>query len=166
MTPSSLRFQIKPCKWWGTGDGSSESMLEFAPQGEVALPQQAGSWFWSKPLTFCKKQTLWSLNSWKPLQSRETLALEGNQHRRSEGRYLFMSGKPTHTQKRPQKAGETIRGTPWSGTPWSFCAAVFPLPVSYAVFLAPLVAQRQRIHLQCRRLGFHPWVGKIPWRRK
>ena len=19
---------------------------------------------------------------------------------------------------------------------------------------------------QCRRLGFHPWVGKIPWRRK
>jgi len=21
-------------------------------------------------------------------------------------------------------------------------------------------------HLQCRRSGFHPWVGKIPWRRK
>ena len=21
------------------------------------------------------------------------------------------------------------------------------------------------IHLQCRRPGFHPWVGKIPWRR-
>jgi len=23
-----------------------------------------------------------------------------------------------------------------------------------------------RIHLQCRRPGFDPWVGKIPWRRK
>ena len=23
-----------------------------------------------------------------------------------------------------------------------------------------------RTHLQCRRPGFHPWVGKIPWRRK
>ena len=24
----------------------------------------------------------------------------------------------------------------------------------------------QRIHLQCRRHGFNPWVGKIPWRRE
>ena len=24
----------------------------------------------------------------------------------------------------------------------------------------------ERICLQCRRLGFDPWVGKIPWRRK
>ena len=23
-----------------------------------------------------------------------------------------------------------------------------------------------RIRLQCRRPGFHPWVGKIPWRRE
>ena len=23
----------------------------------------------------------------------------------------------------------------------------------------------QRIHLQCRRPGFDPWVGKMPWRR-
>ena len=28
-----------------------------------------------------------------------------------------------------------------------------------------LVAQL-RIYLQCRRLGFDPWVGKIPWRRE
>ena len=31
------------------------------------------------------------------------------------------------------------------------------------------VAQRQRIRLQCRRLGrcgFDPWVGTIPWRRE
>ena len=23
-----------------------------------------------------------------------------------------------------------------------------------------------RIYLQCGRLGFHPWIGKVPWRRK
>ena len=31
------------------------------------------------------------------------------------------------------------------------------------------MAQWVRIHLQCRRqrrLGFNPWVGKIPWRKK
>ena len=71
----------------------------------------------SKPLTFCKKQTLQSLNSWKPLQSRETLALEGNQCWRSKGRYLFMSGKPTHMQKRSQKAGGPHQGHPGAGHP-------------------------------------------------
>ena len=24
----------------------------------------------------------------------------------------------------------------------------------------------KRIHLQCQRPGFHPWVGKMPWRRE
>ena len=24
----------------------------------------------------------------------------------------------------------------------------------------------KRIHLQCKRMGLKPWVGKIPWRRK
>ena len=28
------------------------------------------------------------------------------------------------------------------------------------------VVQQKRIHCQCRRLGFDPWVRKIPWRRK
>ena len=31
---------------------------------------------------------------------------------------------------------------------------------------ASLVAQWLGICLQCRRHGFHPYVGKIPWRRK
>ena len=31
---------------------------------------------------------------------------------------------------------------------------------------ASLVAQRERIRRQCRRCGFDPWVGEIPWRRK
>ena len=30
--------------------------------------------------------------------------------------------------------------------------------------VASLGAQMQRIHLQCGRPGFHPWVGKICWR--
>ena len=29
---------------------------------------------------------------------------------------------------------------------------------------ASLVAQLVKIHLQCRRSGFNPWVGKISWR--
>ena len=28
------------------------------------------------------------------------------------------------------------------------------------------MVQSVRIHLQCRRPGFNPWVGKIPWRKK
>ena len=44
----------------------------------------------------------------------------------------------------------------------------------YKSYWASLVAQTtckdylkwQRIHLQCRRPGVDPWVGKIPWRRE
>ena len=36
----------------------------------------------------------------------------------------------------------------------------YPLQYSWA----SLVAQMVRIHLQCRRPGIDPWVGKIPWR--
>ena len=38
----------------------------------------------------------------------------------------------------------------------------YPLQYSWA----SLVAQMVRIRLQCRRPGFHPWVGKIPWRQE
>ena len=31
--------------------------------------------------------------------------------------------------------------------------------------MASLVAQLVKICLQCSRLAFDPWVGKIPWRR-
>ena len=31
---------------------------------------------------------------------------------------------------------------------------------------ASLVAQTVKNHLQYRRPGFHPWIGKIPWRRE
>ena len=39
---------------------------------------------------------------------------------------------------------------------------VMKLPTQWA----SLVAQWKRICLQCRRPGFDPWVGKIPWRMK
>ena len=32
-------------------------------------------------------------------------------------------------------------------------------------FRLPRWLSWQRIRLQCRRPGFNPWVGKIPWRR-
>ena len=31
--------------------------------------------------------------------------------------------------------------------------------------MAQLVKKKKKIHLQCGRPGFDPWVGKIPWRR-
>ena len=37
----------------------------------------------------------------------------------------------------------------------------YPLQYSWA----SLVAQLVKKHLQCGRLGFDPWIGKIPWRR-
>ena len=37
-----------------------------------------------------------------------------------------------------------------------------PLQCSWA----SLVARLERIHLQCGRPGFDPWVGKSPWRRE
>ena len=33
------------------------------------------------------------------------------------------------------------------------------------VSTVPWWLRQWRIRLQCRRPGFHPWVGKIPWRR-
>ena len=41
-----------------------------------------------------------------------------------------------------------------------------PLAGDYHSHGASPVAQGSRICLQCRRPGFDPWVGKIPWRRK
>ena len=39
----------------------------------------------------------------------------------------------------------------------------YPLQYSWVSLVAQLI---NRIHLQCRRPGFDPWVGKIPWRRE
>ena len=43
---------------------------------------------------------------------------------------------------------------------------MFQLRLKLSRVGASLLAQWQRIRLQCRRRGFHPWVGKIPWRRE
>ena len=41
-----------------------------------------------------------------------------------------------------------------------------PCTVFYLPFCwASLIVQTVKNCLQCRRPGFHPWVGKIPWRR-
>ena len=36
----------------------------------------------------------------------------------------------------------------------------------FFTYRASVVAQWWRVRLQCRKPGFHPWVGKMPWRRK
>ena len=46
-----------------------------------------------------------------------------------------------------------------------FCFMIFQVGVINTLS-ASLVAQMVRIHLQCRRPRFTPWVGKIPWKRK
>ena len=40
----------------------------------------------------------------------------------------------------------------------------YPLQYSWTSLVAQLV-KPDTMHLQCRRPGFDPWVGKIPWRR-
>ena len=45
------------------------------------------------------------------------------------------------------------------------CVCVHIYIDRYIVKWASLEAQLVKNHLQCRRTGFDPWVGKIPWRR-
>ena len=40
------------------------------------------------------------------------------------------------------------------------------LPCTIITWGLPLWFSWERIHLQCRRSGFNPWVGKISWRRE
>ena len=40
------------------------------------------------------------------------------------------------------------------------------LSACFYMLVLPLQLSQKRICLQCRRPGFDPWVGKIPWRRK
>ena len=39
-------------------------------------------------------------------------------------------------------------------------------PRSLALQVDSLPAEPQGICLQCKRPGFYPWVGKVPWKRK
>ena len=38
--------------------------------------------------------------------------------------------------------------------------------ISFSKLTSLAITERQRICLQCGKLGFDPWVGKIPWSRK
>ena len=54
-------------------------------------------------------------------------------------------------------------------TPVGFLGREYPLEKGWATHCSnhwpPLWLRQYRIYLQCRRPGFDPWVGKIPWRR-
>ena len=45
------------------------------------------------------------------------------------------------------------------------CVCVCVCVYTHTYIWLPSWLRQQRIYLQCRRLGFHPWVGKIPWRK-
>ena len=47
----------------------------------------------------------------------------------------------------------------------SFCYLIY-LTLTKITSGLPLWLRQYRIHLQCRRLEFNPWVGKTHWRRK
>ena len=49
----------------------------------------------------------------------------------------------------------------WVG---NICGEGIGYPLSFLGL--PLWLSWSRIHLQCGRLGFDPWVGRIPWRRE
>ena len=58
-----------------------------------------------------------------------------------------------------------------SGAGWLGSAPVPPEGITVVPEPVPLGPSHpelssKKIHLQCRRIGLHPWVGKIPWRRK
>ena len=48
----------------------------------------------------------------------------------------------------------------------SIARARLPFQTLRLCLWASQMVQWRRIRLQCRRLGFYPWVEKIPWRRK
>ena len=72
------------------------------------------------------------------------------------------------------------RGSSQCLWPWGLCWPDFSLSKSHSSMLSfnkylssptpcqglPWWLRRLRIHLQCRRPGFNPWVRKIPWKRK
>ena len=85
---------------------------------------------------------------------------------------------PHKTAVRGQMSGPPLKGYRvelWSSFP---CPASPPFSrsshdslrnyklCSFVCTWASLVAQTVRIHLQCGRPRFDPWVGKIPWRRR
>ena len=45
------------------------------------------------------------------------------------------------------------------------CVCVCVCVYTHTYIWLPSWLRQQRIYLQCKRLGFNPWVGQIPWRR-
>ena len=72
------------------------------------------------------------------------------------------SPRPEIKPVSPALAGRLLTtGPPRKSLFFSFFAVVL---VSYMGL--PWWLRRLSVSLQCRRPGFDPWVGKIPWRRK
>ena len=67
-----------------------------------------------------------------------------------------------------KRTASTTVGHLWSVTDiwWLQLTALKSKFIILPEVRASLVAQTVKDCLQCRRPGFYPWVGKIPWRRE
>ena len=59
-----------------------------------------------------------------------------------------------------------MHGVAKSRTRLSYFTFIFTLSIFFRKGGLPWWLRWYSIYLQCRRPGFDPWVGKIPWRRK
>ena len=105
--------------------------------------------------------------------------MQGKERSKSSSRFSEGCGSEVQTMRR-QGTNNNYKGFPNSSVGKEFAcnsgdpASIpglgrsagegigYPLQYSWASLLAQLVKN----HLQCRRPGFDPWVGKIPWRRE
>ena len=54
----------------------------------------------------------------------------------------------------------------WNSRAFSIIQQMLAIWSLVSLFLGFPCGSAGRVHLQCRRPGFDPWVGKIPWKRK
>ena len=128
------------------------------------------------PIVMCFKSTLGN----KKLRLLIAVTNRQNQSPRSALELWFCSsekaGKHLMLKKRPR----TSRVVPWlrihlpmqETRVWSLVRSNHKISLQYihfistAIYVTPLWLSGKESACQCRRCRFHPWVGKIPWRRK
>ena len=76
---------------------------------------------------------------------------------------------PEEDNGAPTTLGRQVAGRiGWGGGSIQSCSKPAKANIwgKHPVLRLPWWLRWQRIHLQCRRPGFDPWVGKVPWRKE
>ena len=102
-----------------------------------------------------------SILAWRSPWTEEPGGLQSTGWKKSDtAQWLSTPRPPPHYQCNCFNSGFS------SLSPSPLNAWFLSLPQGFSLLVnSPLIAQLVRIHLQCRRPWFDPWVGKIPWRR-